>query len=261
MRDFKLILLMLFVASTSLAQQENPRGIFRLTRLTIKNGTTVKAPIDQYKLCGDSACVMITYNRRINNTGNIDNFMMVNSDEKAFNYTGDKSKDEIGVWIYDSYKTNFTLKWYSQVINHPFFPAGGWVTEWYDSTVERSEFANTVINAFRPHKTTNNIEGVWFVSGAQKFYALVYKNKLILFNPSECDYQRQKMLLQCVMMDFSYDGKRYVKYGAGDFIVEWQGDDMFQVSAKDSLNKMMDVWTRAELPPAYKAFFESFKFD
>lgn len=251
---------MLLIASTSYAQKENPRGIFRLTKLTYRDGSIIKAPIDQYKLSGDSACVMLTYQKKINETtANMDEFMMTNIDEKPFNYTGDKSNEEIGVWIYDSYKTHFTLKWYNKIMNHPLFPSGDWVTEWYDSRVGKSDFANIIINAFRPHESKNKIDGVWKIPYVDNMYIVVYKKNVIMFNATECQYQRQKMYLSCVRMDLSFDGKSKMKFAGTNYDTEWLNDDVFKLVSKNKEQTTMIIWQRAELPPAYKAFFETLK--
>ena len=41
------------------AQTENPRGIYKMTTLTGKQGE-VKAPFEQYKICTDSVTLMVT---------------------------------------------------------------------------------------------------------------------------------------------------------------------------------------------------------
>lgn len=245
-----------------MAQQHDPRGIYRLTKMTIKNGTTVKAPVDQYKFCGDSACVMLMYQKKVSKGSDIELFMLTNSDLKPFNYTGDKSNEEIGVWIYDSYDTHFTLKWYSTVANHPYFPLGGWVTEWYDTTVGISDFAKRVINAFKPHDAKTQMDGIWEVVGSDpKVYMLINDSDIIMFNAYDCDYQRQRMYITGGLMDFSYNGERYIKIGNADQIVEWEGKDMVRLTPKNNITNGGQIWQRTEMMPAYKAFFETFDYN
>lgn len=121
----------LLVASLTMgatAQTENPRGIYKLTKITGKMGE-MKAPFDQYKVCTDSITLMVSIQREEEAF-----FAIGDNDHKVFDYTGEqpKSVDDKSTLIYDSNAEHFSMKWWSQYANHELFPNNDWCTEKYE---------------------------------------------------------------------------------------------------------------------------------
>ena len=112
---------------TTMAQTENPRGVYKLITLDGRAGL-VNAPLDQYKICTDSVTLMLNVYQ-----GN--KFQIGRSDNEILNYTGERADaaDDHSTRIYDSNAEHFTLKWWSENPNHPLFPAKGWCTEYYEA--------------------------------------------------------------------------------------------------------------------------------
>lgn len=108
------------------AQQENPRGIYKMMTLTGKQGE-IKAPYDQYKVCTDDVTLMVVVQ---NNS-----FRISDNDRHVFNYTGEEPKDENdkSTLIYNSNAQHFTEKWWSENKGHLFFPDEGWCIEEYEA--------------------------------------------------------------------------------------------------------------------------------
>lgn len=115
------------VAMTAQAQTENPRGVYKLTSLIDKEGVTIQAPFDQYKICTDSVTLMFSTQGG--------NFSLGKNDTQVFNYTGEEpdAHDATATRIFDSNAEHFTLKWWSTYPNHLYFPHNDWCTEFYES--------------------------------------------------------------------------------------------------------------------------------
>ncbi len=240
------------------SQTENPRGIYRQTKTTVKTGETMKAPLDQYKLSGDSACVMLLFDRPIDKENGIMRFEMRNPDLKAFNYTGDKSKEELGVWIFDSDQDHFTQKWYCEKQWQPWFPTGGWVTEWYDKNVEFSQNAQRVFDGFMKKNPTGkgNLNGVWKMQMQYgDLYYIIGDDYALFFRAVDCKSQKQMMDLRGRIMNRKSNENGNVILGGQEYQVEWNEDDIIKLQTADSTG--YNIFKRTPLPPAYKSFFEN----
>lgn len=123
------IAVMASISSISYGQEhnacENPRGIYKLMTLVHKQGNTIKAPFDQYKICTDSVTMML------NVDGNM--FSLRQNDSRVLNYTGEEpdAQNATATRIFDSNAEHFTLKWWSTTPNHLYFPHNDWCTEHY----------------------------------------------------------------------------------------------------------------------------------
>lgn len=155
-----MICLLACLVMGSVAQTENPRGIYKMITLTGKVGE-VKAPFDQYKICTDSVTLLLSMQGSV--------FSISDNDHQIFNYTGDQPKDENdkSTLIYDSNANHFTMKWWSETPNHLHFPNKGWCIEKYEAnqyseTGRRAFNALTAVPAF---DKSNPLLGTWRVLG------------------------------------------------------------------------------------------------
>lgn len=142
------------------AQTENPRGIYKMTKLTGKLGE-IKAPFDQYKICTDSVTLMVSVQNAF--------FAISNTDNHILNYTGDqpKSENDRGTLIYDSNADHFTLKWWSDNTNHLYFPNNDWCIEKYESG-QYSEMGRIAFDALTGKSESdakNPLTGTWRMLG------------------------------------------------------------------------------------------------
>ena len=245
--------------STVQAQQENPRGIYKMTRTTIKSGETVKAPIDQYKLCGDNACPMLIVSNPTDPVSDSTPFELYNVNQQAFNYTGDRSADELGIWIFDSNAEHFTLKWYCPYPSQPWLPEGGWVTEWYERNVPFSPKADWLFSALMneyPAKK-GDFNGLWDSKDNHEFnYWLVNDNYAALCKAEGVDYQYQIMRLTGLIGPLRRAENDKITIANDSFTLNWIDDNTVELIMK-SLNVI--TLHRTVLPPAYLAFFKDFK--
>lgn len=142
------------------AQTENPRGAYRMVTLTGKTGE-VKAPFEQYKICSDSITLTMTVRGK--------NFSFVDTDHKVLNYTGPEplaegSKEPL---IYDSDSEHFTMKWWSTLDYHLYFPKDDWCIEKYVASgfSDTGRAAVDALNANVQADKSNPLLGVWYVIG------------------------------------------------------------------------------------------------
>lgn len=134
----------------------SPRGIYRLMWLDGKNGG-VTSPWDQYKICTDDATLTLRV------WGNI-RFSFARQDD-VFNYTGEKSSPSgtFAPRIYDSSDDAFTLKWWSEYEDNPYFPYLDWCKEHYESNVYSSSAKPVFDMLCAPNvqDRQNPLMGVW----------------------------------------------------------------------------------------------------
>lgn len=143
------------------SQTDNPRGIYKLTKLIDKTGSEVLAPYDQYKICTDSVTLtaIIAGNR----------FQIKKTDFQIFNYTGEAtdSKDSTATRIFNSNDKHFTMKWWSTVDYHVYFPKNDWCTEYY-SAESYSNTGNIIFKALQDIPTEDKqhpLYGNWHIIG------------------------------------------------------------------------------------------------
>lgn len=143
--------------AVSMAQTENPRGVYKLMSIIDKQGFTIKEPFDQYKICTDSVTLMFSVN------GN--QFAIGKNDSKVFNYTGEEpdANDTTATRIFNSNAEHFTLKWWSTYSNHLYFPKNDWCTEYYESN-KYSDNAQKILDALMSPNAShqkNPFIGTW----------------------------------------------------------------------------------------------------
>ena len=114
------------VPTTSMAQTENPRGVYKLMAQTDKNGNLSRDTYDGYKICTDSITLMFTVQGCI--------YYLSNMDDEIFNYTGEEpdAHNATAMRIFDSDAEHFTLKWWNNKSSSLFFPYKDWCTEYYE---------------------------------------------------------------------------------------------------------------------------------
>lgn len=149
------------VPTTSMAQTENPRGVYKLMAQTDKNGNLSRDTYDGYKICTDSITLMFTVQGCI--------YYLSNMDDEIFNYTGEEpdAHNATAMRIFDSDAEHFTLKWWNNKSSSLFFPYKDWCTEYYESG-KYSERAKEILDALMLPAATDSrmpIIGAWRMVG------------------------------------------------------------------------------------------------
>ena len=227
---------------TGNAQTENPRGIYKMTTLTGKQGE-IKAPYNQYKICTDSITLML------NIQGSF--FMIGQNDKNVFNYTGDqpKSEDDKSTLIYDSDADHFTLKWWSEYDYHPYFPKNDWCIEKYEAN-KYSEMGKIIFDALNGNVATdpeNPLIGVWRLidrvnelpDSEMEMPKQNNKDKwFYVFMPQKCVMFHQS--LGAVFDGITYNGKESFTMENGTRSVKWLSEDRIAIEMKQP-NKPTDL--------------------
>ena len=251
---FLLVWLCTTVAQMTIAQTENPRGVYKLITLDGRAGL-INAPLDQYKICTDSVTLMLNVYQ-----GN--KFQIGRSDKEILNYTGEKTEaeDDHATRIYDSNAEHFTLKWWSENPNSPFFPTKGWCTEYYESgkySPEAKVFFDVLMNPTITERNSNPFIGTWRFIGymdelrnTKKEVARMqetyphskYHNwRFLVFQPL--------CLIQVVQQigisgKAEYDGKNTYKYNGNENTVKWLTNDIFACPFTNDYRTDYEIWQR-----------------
>ena len=134
------------------AQKENPRGTYKMTKLTGRGGVEIDAPFDQYKICEEGMTISVFVRPTSEDEAEC-NFVI--NDPIVFNYTGlaPQGGDMHGSQIYDSNGKEFTLRWWSQIQNHPYIETNSWAIEKYEREIyskQAKETRNLLLDASQP---------------------------------------------------------------------------------------------------------------
>lgn len=219
----------LSLPAISNAQTENPRGIYKMTTLTGKQGE-IKAPYDQYKICTDSVTLMLSIQRN--------SFQIGDNDHKVFNYTGEQPKDENdkSTLIYDSNADHFKMKWWNAGRGNIFFPDNNWCIEKYEAN-QYSEAGRKVFHALTATPVadkTNPLLGTWRVLGDvdelrdlkkalpkmhENYESSRYYNSFYIFTPET--FTLVVRLQGGVINPVEYEGKKAYKLNDKTLHIKW----------------------------------------
>ncbi len=257
------ILFTLILASSSVfAQKEDPKGLYRLNKLTYENNRPEHTPeFDQYKYCSDNTPVTILIN---SDTQKEFVFSLRHDEPRAYKYTGDvpTGRDGKGTRIYDSNNKHFALKWFNSVRpNEPeIFPFGEFITENYDKNNISPKMARSIsLLEMKDKPAKHKFSGCWGLVGTKGTVAGVE----IIQTPSMPMYKiyGEKDMLLTIGGTFFYwtlDVKSNTQIIERDHNckIEWLNDDAFALSFTDDQGRQLtEVWTRTGLPKATQSIF------
>jgi hypothetical protein len=227
------------------AQTENPRGIYKMTTLTGKQGE-VKAPYEQYKICTDSVTLMVSEHNNV--------FSISNNDNAVFNYTGDKheSEDDKSTLIYDSNAQQFKMKWWSNYQAHLYFPKNDWCIEKYESGMysELGKIFFDALTGTAEVDASNPIEGTWRLIGyvdelrdlkkelpklLERYPTSKYFNSFMVFTPKNLT----TIFTRGGGVDkIEFVGKKAYKTGDKTYQVKWISKD--RIAIEDCIDYRID---------------------
>jgi hypothetical protein len=222
------------------AQTENPRGIYKMTTLTGKQGE-IKAPFDQYKICTDSVTLMLSVQGYA--------FRIEDNDHRVFNYTGEQPKDENdkSTLIYDSDGNHFKMKWWNAGRGHIHFPDNNWCIEEYEAN-QYSEVGRKVIDALSATPVSdkkNPLLGTWRVLGdvdelrdlkealpkmQENYESSKYYNTFYIFSPET--FALVVRLQGGVVNPVEYEDKKTFKLNNNTKQVKWLTKDRIAIEEK-----------------------------
>ncbi len=239
---------------------QDPRGIYRLTKITGRNGIEIDGTFDQYKICEEDA----TYSFWVDgsNPKNIQFRLNIN-DVNVFDYTGrvPQEEDGHGSQIYDSNGKEFKLRWWSVYKDHALFPDHGWVVEKY----ERDKFskpAEEILSMLRDTKDFDSNDpyaGIWWMSekneaelqawkdGKGSFETLlsmtgmVVRGHRVLRFSFVNDINMARRGYTGSVQDCSHKRKEKIRIGSRIYEPEWIGDNYFYYQTEKG---NFQFWTR-----------------
>lgn len=237
---------------------ENPRGLYKMTKLTGRGDKEIDAPFDQYKICEDNSTITFIVQSR--GTQNSEFRFFVN-DRRVLNYTGTEpqGEDGRGTQIYQSDGQQFHLKWWSRTKNHRYFPENGWVDEKYELN-RTSPHAKNILDLLRNTTWRENkhpFGGRWVMVGNADREE---RAKEIANNPDEGESTLTHMVIvQNQMLKFSYWGTQNVFSGNiypcpasskdelridnRSYQVQWEGQHLFYYKNHKGV---YEIWQRDE---------------
>lgn len=245
---------------------QDPRGIYRLTKITGRDGIEMNAPIDQYKICEEDA----TYSFWVDgsNPKNIQFRLNIN-DTNVFDYTGriPQEEDGHGSQIYDSNGKEFKLRWWSVYKDHALFPDHGWVVEQYERD-KCSKSAQEILSMLREDTSLNSRDpysGVWLMMGEKnseaellawkdsvekenKFYdaplimyTMVVRGKRMLMLSFVNDINMARRGYSGSLQDISHKGKNELRIANRIYEPRWINNMQFYYQTEKGI---FQLWAR-----------------
>lgn len=257
--------------------QKNPRGIYKMTKMSDRSGREIDAPYDQYKICEDETT--ITFRVGSNSTQSILMFVFNINDRRILNYTGKApySEDPHATQIYASNGQEFRLRWWSRNKGHRYFPENDWVVEKYEQD-KFSKSAQTILSLLHqtdiPHTNANPFEGRWTtyatadseeellaklhqragsnVSPGKRNIAIKGDRALILdlySDPNPLASSFAGIVEAC-----SHASNSQLRLGNHTYEIHWKGNDYFYYQNDDNT---FHLWARDKTSSSYYDFILS----
>lgn len=235
----------LSISALCMGQNENPRGIYKMTHILYTDSAgkdvLIPAPNDQYKICTDHTTLTLRVMGGKLRMGEMDD---------VFNYTGahHENENDSTALIFDSDANGFKLKWFSHETGIPHFPYRTWCTEYYEAghfSPEARKYFDLLETEVQRDKK-NPFIGTWEYIGqldelknAKKNITVLYKEKqernrttdIYIFTQ---EYEICSSSIQVFVYDIEYKGKTKIMDWQGrDANVKWITDDCFAMPFTD----------------------------
>lgn len=258
------IIFSLLIASTSIyAQKEDPKGLYRLDKLSYENNRPDHTPeFDQYKYCSESTPVTILIS---SDTQKEFTFSFRLDEPRAYKYTGEAptGNEGKGTRVYDSNDKHFTMKWYNSVRpNEPeLFPFNEFITEHYNKeNISKKMTRSISLLEMKGKNAKHKFAGCWGLIGTMGKVGGVE----IVQTPSIPMYKiygEKDMLLSVAGTTYFYwtldvKNSNNIFEGNHDCKIEWQNEDTFTLSFKDEYGReLKELWTRTGMPKNIQTIF------
>ena len=137
-----------FVVHSIMAQNSNPRGLYRLTEIVHQDGKRVEAGFKRYGYCQDQLSLVLNYNQNIALLERSFTVFISNPDGKPLQYTGELSKTENkGTQVFGTSDSTFTYRWYNENnTSNLLFPSQSNIDEEYIQVNDSTDAIQRVLN-------------------------------------------------------------------------------------------------------------------
>lgn len=259
----------LLMAGAAMAQQENPRGLYKLQKFIYDDGKEQVPPFNQYKYLTDDLSAQI----ELVENDVIAAFQMVNQDKHPLNYTGKVpvGEDGQGLQIYDSNKEKFTLRWYNNFApNSAIFPFNAFISEEYSSKKGISPTMKEIIDIIGMKgkvKKSNKFTGVWKrrgmsdrVDGKGQLFEMttmykVYTDTKMLMLEGDLE-NAPTMAVVGHLWPCTFYTDRLITEGQNSCMITWINDNTFTLIWISGGYPAVEIWDRTELPELMQKTFK-----
>lgn len=265
------------IIACSSAQNEDPKGLYKLQRLGYENGRPDHVPeMVQYKYFSDYVPVTIMVMR---NTSNEYIYVLKQDEPHPYTFTGDVAvgEDGKGTRIYDTDSNHVTVKWYNTIRpNEPgVFPMNEFIREYYDRTGFEPQMTRSIEMLQMKHKQPNHrLAGCWSLVGN---YKEVDGERMLTNAPTDvykiygdtdvtCVFCRGDQIMGATIlyrpMSYNEESKQDeklvagVREGGSAGVIKWRNEDCFEmISMRPDETISEELWKRATLPESLRKLF------
>ena len=254
-----------FVVHSIMAQNSNPRGLYRLTEIVHQDGKHLETGYRQYRYCLDNSTIVLT-SPSIDNIEKSFDFQITSPDGKPLTLTGELSKtDNKGTQIIGTSDSTFTYRWYN---NHNksderLFPYQTNIDEAYMLVKDSTDAAQRALNLLQMKlgPKQHRLQGIWKQRGIQQTndassqywirrgrmdtYLILGEHEAVIAIPipGSPSANLQGFYTPCSILSdnaFEYDGKAS--------IVHWFNEETISITALQDGHPYVTIWDRCGLP-------------
>ncbi len=265
-----LIACLVITTASTLAQSENPRGLYKLQRLGYENGQPDHVPeMTQYKYSTDYVPMTLMV---MKNTPTDYVYVMRMDEPHPYNFTGNMAvgQDGRGTRIYDSDSLHFTLKWYNTVRPNEgkVFPMNEFIIEYYDRQNMEPQMKRSIEMLEMKHQQpTHRFAGCWRMMGN---YTTI-DGERILMKPNADLFkvygEKDVTFLFCqgdrlngatvYYKPLVVKGESCIKEGDNnECTITWRNEDSFVLKFDRGEGTIVEeLWKRSGLPKVFQKLF------
>lgn len=265
------------IIACSSAQNEDPKGLYKLQRLGYENGRPDHVPeMVQYKYFSDYVPVTIMVMR---NTSKEYIYALKQDEPHPYTFTGDVAvgEDGKGTRIYDTDSNHVTVEWYNTIRpNEPgVFPMNEFIREYYDRAGFEPQMTRSIEMLQMKHKQPNHrLAGCWSLVGN---YKEVEGERMLTNAPTDvykiygdtdvtCVFCKGDQIMGATIlyrnMEYNEESKQDEKLVAGfreggsAGVIKWRNEDSFEmISMRPDETISEELWKRATLPESLRKLF------
>ena len=274
MKKFTILLASLVAATAStFAQNEDPKGLYRLQRLGYENGRPDHVPeLVQYKFFSDYVPVTILIRK---NTPTMYHYFLKQDEPHPYKFTGDipVGEDGRGTRIYDCDKNHVTVKWYNTIRpgDGAIFPMNEFIREYYDRENFEPQMKRSIEMLQMKYKQPKRrLAGCWHYVGS---YGIVDGERVLTNAP----YDTYKIFGDNDMVVLTTQGDRIMgssifycpivyksetiikENDSSESVLTWKNDSSFNMKTVTANGTIIEeLWKRTELPETFRKLFNPY---
>ncbi len=261
------IMAMSVIALPSLmAQNSNPKGLYRLTEIVHQDGKRVEAGFKRYRYCQDQLSLVLNYNQNIALLERSFTVFISNPDGKPLQYTGELSKTENkGTQVFGTSDSTFTYRWYNENnTSNLLFPSQSNIDEEYIQVNDSTDAIQRVLNLLQMKLGTkqHRFQGVWKLRGRQQannatsqywieqnpmpMYMILGSQDAMILMAHPAFPQAE---LQCLYTPCNYLSDHAFEYEEKTSIAHWFDSETISITTIGNDGRpSVTVWDRCGLP-------------